>query len=133
VNEPRVFNQTALLGAGIVSAALVALYFFPPGEYAFYPRCIFHLTTGLLCPGCGSLRATHQLLHGDLAAAFLLNPLLLFLMGWLAGLSVLRFAEKRLGRKLFPIFQRPFWTWALVVLIVVFGVVRNLSFFPGTA
>src|SRR5438045_3746474 len=57
-------------------AAATVLFFFEPGAYTFYPRCLFYQTTGLLCPGCGSLRATHQLLHGHIAAALRLNALL---------------------------------------------------------
>ena len=72
-----------------IACAVALLFFFAPESYAFYPRCMFHVVTGLDCPGCGALRATHKLLHGDVAAAFALNPLyvlLLPLLGWfLAG------------------------------------------------
>jgi hypothetical protein len=132
VESRRLRNTSTILAATIVFAALLVVYLFPPGQHAFYPRCIFHVATGLLCPGCGSLRATHQLLHGNLQGAILLNPLFLFLMVWLAGLGILRFAEKRFGKTLFPTFQRPIWIWALVALIVLFGVLRNFPFFPGT-
>src|SRR5215475_918213 len=49
------------------------LYFFNPAQHGFYPVCTFYRTTGLLCPGCGTLRAMHQLLHGNLEAAVRLN------------------------------------------------------------
>ena len=66
-----------LLAAGV---ALIlggtVLYFFDPATAGFYPACLFRLVTGIPCPGCGSLRAMHQLLHGHFAAAFALNPLL---------------------------------------------------------
>ena len=70
-----------LLGAWPLSGLLVAiggaiLFCFDPSA-GFYPVCLFHQATGLLCPGCGSLRAMHQLLHGHLLAAFEFNPLLL--------------------------------------------------------
>jgi hypothetical protein len=54
----------------------VVLFCFDPSRSAFYPVCLFHKTTGLLCPGCGSLRALHELLHGHLATAWRFNPLL---------------------------------------------------------
>jgi hypothetical protein len=37
--------------------------------------CPFALVTGVPCPGCGMTRASLALLHGDLAAAFRLQPL----------------------------------------------------------
>ena len=47
----------------------------PQGQFLF-PRCTFHAWTGLQCPGCGGLRATHELLHGNVANAWQFNPLL---------------------------------------------------------
>src|SRR6266478_6212704 len=70
--QPKVwFGVSALL---IASAAV--LYFFNPAQFGFYPICFFYKTTGLLCPGCGTLRALHQLLHGHFEAAFRFNPLM---------------------------------------------------------
>jgi Protein of unknown function (DUF2752) len=43
-----------------------------PGRY---PRCPFLSLTGLPCPGCGSLRALHDLVHGDLPSALGHNAL----------------------------------------------------------
>lgn len=40
------------------------------------PRCLLHATTGIPCPTCGMTRATWHLLHGEIGAAFLLNPLM---------------------------------------------------------
>lgn len=38
--------------------------------------CPFLLTTGFYCPGCGTLRATYALLHGDVRLALAQNPFL---------------------------------------------------------
>jgi len=57
------------LGLGIV-------FFFDPATAGFYPRCLFKTVFGRACPGCGSLRAMHQLLHGNLEAAWALNKLI---------------------------------------------------------
>ncbi|HPJ57455.1 MAG TPA: DUF2752 domain-containing protein [Kiritimatiellia bacterium] len=61
---------------GLAAAAL--LFFFNPADHAFYPRCPLHAATGLDCPACGGLRAAHLLLHGQVRAAFALNPFLFF-------------------------------------------------------
>ena len=72
-----------LLLAGL-TAALAAetavLFFFDPARYAIYPVCPWHALTGWDCPGCGTLRALHQLTHGNLAAAWRLNPLTVALL-----------------------------------------------------
>lgn len=37
--------------------------------------CLFHLLTGLYCPGCGGTRALRALLAGNLALSFMYHPL----------------------------------------------------------
>ncbi len=111
----------------MAAAASLLLFFFEPGHYRFYPRCLFHQTTGLLCPGCGSLRAMHQLLHGHFLAALHLNGLLVLSVPpacLLAGRSLLcRFK----GQPQIPNFH-PAWLWAGLILGILFGILRNLPF-----
>jgi len=64
-------SRRILLGAAAFVAA--ALFFFDPATAGFYPPCLFRSLFGFQCPGCGSLRAVHQLLHGNLGAAWALN------------------------------------------------------------
>lgn len=109
------------VAALVVGAAL--LYFFAPTDHRFYPRCVFHSLTGLACPGCGSLRAAHNLLHGNFAAAFRLNPLVLTIFPLALGVWLVR-GDDAFGR------LRPIWIWLLVGLIMVFSILRNLPVLP---
>ena|SRR5687768_15786548 len=111
--------------AAMACAAAVLLYFFAPAEHRFYPRCMFHVATGLACPGCGSLRAAHSLLHGDFAAAFRFNPLLFVLLP-LAGLAWAVYRPSSLSA------LPAKWIWTLLGVIVAFGVLRNLPMAPFT-
>ena len=80
-------SKRLLVAAAIASAAAVfacVLFFFDPMTSAFYPRCPSKLLTGYDCPGCGTTRALHALVHLDFGAAlrynaalFVLGPLLL--------------------------------------------------------
>jgi hypothetical protein len=93
------------------------------GSYGF---CPLKAVTGLDCPLCGGLRGTRALLEGDVTTALDQNVLLpLFL---LVG-GVLAVSSAR-GRSITgPRVSR--WLWAAVVVAaVVFGVVRNLPWFP---
>ena len=110
----------AAAAAGLCGVVLL-LYFFPPAETGFYPRCVFHAVTGLACPGCGSLRAAHCFLHGDFAAAFRFNPLLFILLP-LAGLTWVVYRPASLS----AVPAR--WIWVLLGMIIAFGVLRNV---PG--
>ena len=75
-----------LAGLGILVTAGL-LFVFDPSHAGFYPRCMLYSTTGLYCPGCGALRATHHLLHGHLLTALRCNPLYILALPWLAGLG----------------------------------------------
>jgi len=44
-----------------------------PESSRLFPRCLFKTVTGYDCPGCGSQRAIHALLRGDIAGAFHYN------------------------------------------------------------
>ena len=110
---------------GTAAAGLMLLYFFAPEQHSFYPRCLFLAITRLECPGCGGLRAMHQLLHGHLAAAFHLNPLMIILLPVLCVAAIGRLANASRGR---PLVVKPGWLWFLGLAGVVFGVLRNL---PG--
>jgi len=91
---------------------LAVLYFWSPERYWFYPKCLFHELTGLDCPGCGSLRSVHHLLHGEIATALLLNPLLYFLV------PALLICRRHL--------HKPAWLWSVVGTVLLFTVARNL-------
>ena len=118
------------LAGGAVSAALYLLYKFPPGSSWFYPRCLFHQLTGWNCPGCGGLRATHHLLHGHFREAFLFNPLLFVLAPWLLWFGVALGWGKVRGEELPHPFRHPAALWVLAILVVVFGILRNLPMMP---
>jgi hypothetical protein len=65
--------RAAVAGGAFAAAAL--LFAFDPAATWWFPSCPLNALTGWLCPFCGSLRAWHALLHGDLHAAWKFNPL----------------------------------------------------------
>src|ERR1051325_4831726 len=67
-----------------LAAAIILLRTFDPASSGLFPPCPVYYFTGLYCPGCGSLRAVHQLLHGHLQAAWAMNPLSVTLFPFLA-------------------------------------------------
>jgi hypothetical protein len=109
-----------------LSALGVVLFFFAPDQYSFYPRCLFHSLTGWQCPGCGGLRATNRLLHGDLAGAFRFNPLLVSLLPVLLVLAVGAGLKNLTGRDWLRRFRHPLWLWFFLALVALFSIGRNL-------
>ncbi|WP_299444614.1 DUF2752 domain-containing protein [uncultured Phycicoccus sp.] len=110
-----------------VAAATTYVWAVDPNQPGHYPLCPTFALAGIYCPGCGMLRATHDLTHLDVAGAVAMNPLALPLY---AGVFVL-----------FLVWVRATWqrrqlrwdppTWmpaALAVAFVAFTVARNI---PG--
>lgn len=115
-----------LLGA----AGLVLLRIFDPALGGIFPPCPVHYLTGWYCPGCGSLRALHALLHGELGQAWAMNPLTVLLLPFIGyGLASEVFAHFR-GRVLPGMMLSATSIRALCVIIVLFGVARNLPLHP---
>jgi Protein of unknown function (DUF2752) len=122
--------QKYLLPAGmlLVFAAIVALDFFDPATSGLFPPCPLRYLTGWYCPGCGSLRATHQLLQGNLRAAWALNPLTVLLLPFLVyGMASYALFELR-GQHLPRLFLPANWIRALCAVIILFGIARNIPF-----
>jgi hypothetical protein len=122
-------TQKLMLAGGFVAVLCVTgiLFHFDPSRGGIYPVCSFHRLTGLDCPGCGSLRAVHQLLHGHIREALQLNAFLVLSLPLWAWLG-LRLAWG--GIKDGPAAIRPFWLWLYLAAWVAFGVLRNLPV-PG--
>jgi Protein of unknown function (DUF2752) len=111
-------------------AGSVYLYVFEPGKTGIFPPCLFRTLTGLTCPGCGSTRAMHQILHGHFAAAFMLNPLFLLAIPFLLyaflrySVVVLRGGVPR--QNALP----ASYIYALFVIVVSFWIFRNTPLYP---
>lgn len=104
----------AVIGLLAVSGALDGLW-----------GCPFKRVTGIPCPGCGMTRAVRFLLHGDVASATAMHPLV-----WLfvplgvafAALEVRGYVRERVwGTALRPRWARVVAAGALGALVVVWG------------
>ena len=105
-----------MTGAVLVLAlGIVVLFLLDPFEAQFFPRCPIFAVTGLKCPGCGTARALHAALHGRFAEALRFNmalPAFFVLVAY-----CIAFPRRT---------QSPAFVWAVLVLIVVWSIARNL-------
>ncbi|WP_296928820.1 DUF2752 domain-containing protein [Porphyromonas sp.] len=115
----------ALLGCMLVGG--VVLYLYSP-ESLRIPRCPFLQLTGWQCPGCGSLRGIHALLHGNIVRVLQLNVMLIPALLYLALLVMLELTRPHSVRaeRLYRRFSGRIASWIIFVLIVVWGIGRNL-------
>jgi hypothetical protein len=110
----------------LVALAAVVLRAFNPATTWFYPPCPFRALTGYLCPGCGTLRAIHEVLRGNFFAALKLNPVMMLLLPFVGYSAASWAGENTFGRALPAVFIRPVYIWALLAVIVAFWIVRNI-------
>jgi hypothetical protein len=119
---------TGLLGLGAFATALVLSRVDPNAAGSLLPPCPLHALTGLYCPGCGSTRALHALLHGDLAGAWAMNPLLVVALPLLAAMALNAAGWQPAGmQRLWRALGRPL-PWLAV--LVGYTVLRNLPWSP---
>lgn len=113
-----------VVGAGAL-AAVTYVGNVDPHEGGHYPTCPSLLLTGFYCPGCGSLRAIHDLANGDLAGAWGMNPLAVIVIPWLVWRWI-AWVLSAVGR---PPRRRPAPAWSLYLLaalVVAYGILRNI-------
>ena len=128
ISEVRRWSGYVLLiPAAAVFMAAAILYSFDPSHFGFYPTCAFYKTTGLFCPGCGSLRAIHQLLHGHVLEALRFNSLLIVSTPFVVAITGLWF-WRRWQHQPFAIVIKPSWVWIGGGILLAFTLLRNLPF-----
>lgn len=110
------------LVAMAVCGWLILLWLFDPEGGQMHLPCPFHWLTGWHCPGCGSQRALHDLLHGRIAEAFGHNAaMILAVPALMAQWGIGRWRGRPLDTD-----NRVVYAWGIALL--GWGVVRNL---PG--
>jgi hypothetical protein len=122
--------RPTLVRAGVVSAGvflpLATVWLLDPNVEGHYPTCPIRSVVGVDCPGCGSLRAMHDLAHGDFLGALDHNAMLVLFLP-LLGLELARWVASRPATALMR------WRYAPMAAMVVLSawmLARNLPMFP---
>jgi hypothetical protein len=110
----------ALVCSGVL-AFLIVLRASDPATSGLFAPCPFRALTGWLCPGCGTLRALHALLHGRVLTALRLNPVMIAALPYV-GWELARWVARRP-----PLPVRARVCWALVGLLAAWWLARNLA------
>ena len=121
---------TASAVVAFAAGGVGVVYLLDPNTSDLYPPCPFLTLTGLYCPGCGTLRALHQLALGHPIAALDLNPLMVLLLPFVAYFLVSHAMLAVTGQPLRRFFVRPGLIWALLGVVLLFGVLRNIPAYP---
>lgn len=122
----RTPRRAALLSiAAVAAVGIFVLYALVDPATHLFPRCMFKSLTGWDCPGCGSQRAIHALLHGDFAAAWHFNALLVAAMPVVVLLAIVQLTRRHHPR-LYNTLNSRTAIWTALIVLVAWGVGRNL-------
>jgi hypothetical protein len=116
-----------ICGAVICTAAAFFLFKnYHPEESVFFPQCPSKYVMGYDCPGCGSQRAVHSLLNGELEKAFNYNPLLFFLLPFGILVGVFEWIPSLRGHSFRRVLNNKYLILSVFAVIIVFTIWRNL-------
>ncbi|WP_372793505.1 DUF2752 domain-containing protein [Lutibacter sp.] len=121
------------IGFLLLGISVAILYFFVnPSDVNFFPKCPLYLTTGIYCPGCGSQRATHQLLQFNLIGVLQQNVLYFFgilILGYHGMITGLNLYFKK---SIYNYIYHPKTPIIILVIIIIYWVLRNIPYYPFT-
>ena len=124
-NKTSKKNLLLISAAGLVLVALIVVYgVFDPTSVPF-PRCPFLLLTGLECPGCGSQRAIHSLLHLDIVSAWRYNALMVISIPIVILLLIAQFNRERYP-KFYNRLNSKLMIRGAFLIIIIWWIGRNL-------
>ena len=94
-------------------------------ERYFFP-CIFHKLTGYQCPGCGTQRAFHSLLHLEIKQGILYNPISIIAVPLIILLIYLEhFNGKKRFPKLYKTLSGKVFIIIIFIFIILYWIMRN--------
>ena len=117
----------------LIIVLAVLFYFLNPNEHQIFPRCAFNALTGYYCPGCGSQRAIHSLLHFNIAKV-ISNNLLFLPAVLLVAYHYVRTPINKIFKWNLPnILYFKNTPWIIFGVIMLFWILRNLPWYPFSA
>lgn len=120
VRRPALVALAASLGT-------LALHYRDPnrsGSWGYCPSALL----GFSCPGCGALRAVHDISNFDFASAASNNILLLILAPFAVAFMAWWLASSwKNSRDSFPRLPKEFW-FGLLAVAILFALARNMPF-----
>ena len=111
----------------VIILVIVGYYFLlnPYEQEYFFISCPFYQISGYQCPGCGSQRAFHELLHLRIFEAIKQNVLFVLAIPYVLLIFYTSFHQEKY-QKLRQILMGNKTLLILLVVAILFGVLRNL-------
>jgi len=101
-------------------------------EGTVFAVCPFHYITGLHCPGCGSQRAIHDILHVRILEAIKHNAMLVLVLFVVGNKGYALITKRYLPDYYYDLNGKSWFTYAVVGLVLIFWILRNIPVHPFT-
>lgn len=122
--EKRLRLTLGAIAIAVLAVGLWVVFTYNPEEVYFFPKCPTKWVTDYNCPGCGTTRALHALLHGNIAGVWHYNAALFFyvpliILTWLGN-------RQKPGNLLRRLVQGRWYATIVLVTIIIWGIGRNI-------
>jgi len=119
------------IGVLLLGTGLAFLYFFVnPSDVNFFPKCPLYVTTGVYCPGCGSQRATHQLLQLNILGVLQQNVLYFLGLLFLAYHGIVTLLNNVFKKNIYNYIYHPKAPLIILVIVILYWILRNIPYYP---
>jgi len=120
-------NKTAILSISILAVICIIMALGNPHSLSWPLKCPLYQITGLQCPLCGMQRAIHELLHGNIKEAWILNPgFFLFSPYWIIILLGTMFPNLQKNNVIVRFCYRDKTILIVILGLLIWGIIRNL-------
>lgn len=126
VANANTYRTFSLAGCGF----LAFIYIRDPRVEGNFPLCPWLCATGTHCPGCGTMRALHQLMHFEILSAISYNALTVFLVPVLALALINKIIPISIFSRLDITLASTKTLYFLAFSVGLFWVLRNIPFEP---
>lgn len=112
---------------------MLALYvFWNPSDTNIFPKCPVFAMTGIYCPGCGSQRAAHQILNGNIIEGIRHNYMIALLVVVLLYQGFIYIMNEFFNKKIPNLLHKSKITNSILIIVILFWILRNIDVFPFT-
>jgi hypothetical protein len=119
------------LGILFLAAGIVFLYYnLNPSDVNFFPKCPLYVTTGIYCPGCGSQRATHQLLQFNLLGVLQQNILYFAGIILIAYHVIVTSLNLYVKKNIYNYLYHPKTPIIILIIVIIYWILRNIPYYP---
>ncbi|MBR5373143.1 MAG: DUF2752 domain-containing protein [Paludibacteraceae bacterium] len=114
------------IAVAVICVVLAIVYHkYNPSDFKLFPKCPFYVLTGLKCPGCGTQRAIHCLLHLEILPAIRYNAFMVFSIPFII-LSVISSQIQEKHPALYNRLNKPCVPFTCLVLAIGWWIIRNI-------